>query len=392
MSWQTVRLGDICEIVSGATPKTSRKEYWDGDILWATPADLSKLDNAYISVTPRRITDAGLKSCAASVLPEHSVLLSSRAPIGHVAINTVPMATNQGFKSLVPNKKIADAKFLYHWLVANRSRIQSLGNGATFKEISKSIVSSIEIFLPPLEEQRRIAAILDKADALRQKRKQAIALFDSLTQSIFLEMFGDPFSDKQRNDQKRVDFAEVTTRITYGFTQPMSHLESGIPIITAKNVRNGHIDYGNVHYTSRSEFDRLTAKSKPEQGDLLITKDGAIGRSALVEGDAKFCINQSVCLVKPRHDLIAGQYLLHYLLSGTVQSRIEAMKKGNAIPHLQITELAKFPIFIPNKRLQTKFADKVERIGRVRAAGQVTIAKATDLFSSLQHRAFSGQL
>ena len=97
---KAVPLGEISRIVSGATPKTGVAAYWDGDIQWATPADLSKLDGPYIAETPRTLTDAGVKSCATSVLPSGSVLLSSRAPIGHVAINTVPMATNQGFKSL----------------------------------------------------------------------------------------------------------------------------------------------------------------------------------------------------------------------------------------------------------------------------------------------------
>ncbi|WP_300639821.1 restriction endonuclease subunit S [Nocardioides sp.] len=125
----TVPLGAIAKIVSGATPKTGVAEYWDGDIEWATPADLGKLDGAYISATPRKLTDAGVKSCAATVLPAGSVLLSSRAPIGHVAINTVPMATNQGFKSLVLGPQV-HAKFLYHWLKAKTGYLQSLGNGA----------------------------------------------------------------------------------------------------------------------------------------------------------------------------------------------------------------------------------------------------------------------
>ncbi|HJD51698.1 MAG TPA: restriction endonuclease subunit S, partial [Candidatus Rothia avistercoris] len=136
---RSVRLGDICQVVSGATPKTSVEEYWDGDINWVTPADLSKLSGAYISETPRKITEAGFNSCGTNLLPENSVLLSSRAPIGHVAINTVPMATNQGFKSLIPGDQILP-KFLYYWLLDHKEYLQSLGVGATFKELSKKTV------------------------------------------------------------------------------------------------------------------------------------------------------------------------------------------------------------------------------------------------------------
>jgi len=203
--WPTVRLEECTEIVSGATPSTSESAYWDGDICWATPKDLSELDSAYISDTPRKITRSGLQSCAATVLPPESVLFSSRAPIGHVAINTVPMATNQGFKSFVPKRERVHAKFLYHWLRRNRPYLESLGNGATFKEVSKAVVAQIEIALPPLPEQRRIAEILDKADALRAKRRASLAQLETLTQSIFLDMFGDPATNPKGWPVKRID-------------------------------------------------------------------------------------------------------------------------------------------------------------------------------------------
>ena len=151
--WRRVRLDECCTIVGGATPSTSVTAYWNGDICWATPRDLSDLEGAVITDTPRKLTKEGLASCAADVLPAGAVLFSSRAPIGHVAINTVPMATNQGFKSFIPKHDLLHAKFLCHWLRRNRSYLESLGNGATFKEVSKAVVSRIEISLPPLPER-----------------------------------------------------------------------------------------------------------------------------------------------------------------------------------------------------------------------------------------------
>lgn len=182
---KTVALGEIAEIVSGATPKSQRSEYWGGDVPWVTPADLSKLEDAYIAITPRTLTKAGLASCAARVLPAGSVLLSSRAPIGHVAINSVPMATNQGFKSFVPRGDKLDAKYLYHWLRANTDSLQRMGNGATFKELSKSTVERIEVPVPNVDEQRRIAAILDRADDIRQTACQVLAKLRELPSALF---------------------------------------------------------------------------------------------------------------------------------------------------------------------------------------------------------------
>jgi len=190
-----MRLDECCEIVSGATPNTSVAGFWNGDICWATPKDLSELETPYISDTPRKLTPAGLAACSSVVLPQNSVLFSSRAPIGHVAINTIPMATNQGFKSFIPRKGMMHAEFLAWWLKANRNYLDSLGNGATFKELSKAVISQVEIPLPPLEEQKRIADILDKADAIRRKRQEALRLTDEFLRSVFLEMFGDPVTN-----------------------------------------------------------------------------------------------------------------------------------------------------------------------------------------------------
>jgi type I restriction enzyme, S subunit len=208
---RSTTLGACCDIVSGATPSTSEARYWDGDLEWATPKDLSDLDSKYIARTARRITKQGLASCAATLLPPNSVLFSSRAPIGHVAINLVPMATNQGFKCFVPRPDEVDPSFLYHWLCAKRPYLESLGNGATFKEVSKAVVSRIEIYLPQLSEQRRIAEILDKADAIRRKRKESIAITEELLRSTFLEMVGPGATQYKRWPVRTIESLAAST-------------------------------------------------------------------------------------------------------------------------------------------------------------------------------------
>ncbi|MEZ5325219.1 MAG: restriction endonuclease subunit S [Verrucomicrobiales bacterium] len=195
MSWPKVSIASVCNIVSGATPKTSNPAFWDGDIPWTTPKDLSERSGKHLSDTPRKITPSGFASCSSRMLPVHSVLFSSRAPIGLVAINTMPVCTNQGFKSMVPKNGKIVADFLYWWLRIHRASIERLGRGATFKEVSKKIVEEIQIPLPPLEKQKRIAAILDAAEGLRAKRRESLARLDTLLQSTFLDLFGDPVTN-----------------------------------------------------------------------------------------------------------------------------------------------------------------------------------------------------
>jgi type I restriction enzyme S subunit len=388
--WKTVRLGDFCEIVSGGTPSTSEEANWDGEICWATPKDLSDLEGTYIHDTPRKLTKVGLESCSASILPPNSVLFSSRAPIGHVAINTVPMATNQGFKSFIPDPAVVDAKFLYYWLKKNRPYLESIGNGATFKEVSKAVISKVEVSFPPIPEQRRIAAILDQAEALRTKRRATLAKLDALAQSIFIEMFGDPLEPV--GSSTHVSFDSVARRITYGFTSPMKHLDQGIPILTAKNIRDGFIDFENVHFADRTEYNALSSKSKPERGDVLITKDGSIGRCAVVDSDFEICINQSVALVQLKLEKVIPTYIVGYLTTDRVQQVLKGMAKGNALAHLQITELAKMSIPLPRIATQHVFENRISALNRQKRANESSLLQLDVLFAALQHQAFRGDL
>jgi len=166
--WEIKTLGEVSQILNGGTPKSKIKEYWNGDINWITPADLGKLDSVLVDETPRKITELGLQKSSAKVFPENSVILSTRAPIGHLAINKVPMSTNQGCRGIVPSEKL-DVWFLYCFLKMNVELLNSLGTGATFKELSTKALSSVEIPLPSLPEQQTIVRQLDALRAETQK-------------------------------------------------------------------------------------------------------------------------------------------------------------------------------------------------------------------------------
>jgi len=183
------KLSDISEIVSGATPKSETKEYWNGVVHWATPAELGKLNDIFINQTVRRITNEGLASCAATLLPINSVLFSSRAPIGHIAINTVPMATNQGFKSFIVDRQFIEPLYLYYWLNQNKLFLQNMGVGATFKELSKSIISALKIKLPSIDEQKKFANTIGIIRNLKIKNLSAVEEIKNLLASLQHQSF-----------------------------------------------------------------------------------------------------------------------------------------------------------------------------------------------------------
>ncbi len=165
-SWKICTLGDLGTIVGGATPSTKNKKNYDGGIIpWITPKDLAGYESRFISYGERNITETGLNSCSAQLMPAHTVLFSSRAPIGYVAIAKQKLCTNQGFKSVVPNES-TDYMFLYYLLKYNKNKIENLGSGTTFKEISGSVMRGVEVFVPEdIEEQHRIASVLSLLDS-----------------------------------------------------------------------------------------------------------------------------------------------------------------------------------------------------------------------------------
>ena len=180
--WRTCTIGDLGTVVGGATPSTKRVENYDGGtIAWITPKDLAGFSGRFIFCGERCITEQGLKSCSTQLVPAHTVLFSSRAPIGYIAIAGQDVCTNQGFKSVVPNER-TDYMFLYYLLKYSKDKIENLGSGTTFKEISGSTMRGIEVFVPEaVEEQRRIASILSMLD---DKIEKNIAVNENLYEQL----------------------------------------------------------------------------------------------------------------------------------------------------------------------------------------------------------------
>jgi len=387
-----VRLADCCEIVAGATPSTNVDRYWGGPIAWATPKDLSDLVGKYISCTPDTLTDEGYKSCSAKIMPAGSVLFSSRAPIGHVAINAVPMCTNQGFKSFVPVAEKLSSDYLYHWLKANKAYLQSLGNGATFKEVSKAVVSEVKIPLPPLPEQRRIAAILDKADALRAKRREAIAKLDQLLQAVFLDMFGDPVTNPKGWPVVPLSAAvNEGTIITYGIVQAGPEVPDGIPYIRTGDIKEGKVVVQGLKRTSLAIAGKFQ-RSRVAVGDIVMSIRATVGTTALVpaeldganltQGTARIAVGQRT----------GRSYLLSHLRSSGTQKWIDKQVKGATFREITLARLRELPVMSPPRSMQDRFEVTAKKLTDIEAANKASAEMAEAIFGSAQQSAFDGLL
>lgn len=172
--WKEKRLEEVCEIVNGGTPDTKVLKYWNGDNLWITPRDMGKLTDIYVNSTLRKVSLLGLKNSSAKLLPENSVILSSRAPIGHLAINRKKMATNQGCKGLIPSSNL-ETLFLYYFLKNSVKLLNDLGSGTTFKELSGTKLAEVIIYLPKISEQK---AVVNKLEALSLETKKLEKIYE----------------------------------------------------------------------------------------------------------------------------------------------------------------------------------------------------------------------
>jgi type I restriction enzyme S subunit len=338
MKWPKACLGDVAQVVSGATPKSSVGHYWDGDIPWITPADLSSLEGKEVSATTRRITEAGLSSCSSRILPPRSVLFSSRAPIGHVAINTVPMATNQGFKSFVPNHEILSSDFLYWWLKSNKVYLQSLGRGATFKEVSKEIVESIEIPLPPLEEQRRIAAILDKTDQLASLQVRASIIGKEWLFSIYNECFADSEAHISISIEEALESQVLLLHKdgNHGSSYPRAEdfAADGVPFISAKSIGDRGAIIDSLVARLSDEKAQSLRIGWLEPGDVLLAHNASVGKTALYEGQyQRAVIGTSLTAFRPnRNHLRAPRIIRNFQgLYGHKKAAEEAAEQENLL-------------------------------------------------------------
>ena len=190
--WKRKQIGDLCEIYNGGTPSTSITSYWDGGIQWITPKDMGKSKEMYVAQCERTITKEGVEHSSAKVLPVRSVIVSSRAPIGYVAINSVPMATNQGCKGFIPGKELYP-EFLYYFFLSSTELLNKLGTGATFKEVSGRKLAEISLDYPAIERQQEIAShilsLSHSCSILQQNYQKTLTLCDDLKQSLLRKAF-----------------------------------------------------------------------------------------------------------------------------------------------------------------------------------------------------------
>ena len=398
--WEIKKLGEMCEVMNGGTPKTGLPEYWDGTHLWITPAEMGKRFSPYVDDTERKITDFGLRDSSARMLPPYSVILSSRAPIGHLVINTDPMATNQGCKGLIPSRQL-HYKFLYYYLFSIVDLLNALGTGATFKELSGEKLKEVIIPIPPLSEQQRIVAILDEAfegiataKANAEKNlKNARALFDSYLNSVFSQR-GEGWVEKP--------LAELCD-IKHGFAFKSEFFvsEGDYVVLTPGNF------YELGGYRDRVEKQKFYSGDIPREyvlskGDLLVAMTeqaaGLLGSSILVPESDQYLHNQRLGLVKKKLGVPwTNEFFFNVFNTKRVRKAIHESASGVKVRHTSPTKIGQVVVFYPSSVVeQQQIVAKLDALRtetqRLESIYQKKISALDALKKSILHQAFTGAL
>ena len=385
-------LNEIIAFRGGGTPRKDVPEYWSDEIPWASVKDFKSLD---LSRTQDSISRKGLESSASNLIPAEHVIIPTRMALGKAAINSIDMAINQDLRALIPKVPL-DSRYLLHSMIGLADEIVRYGSGATVKGITQENLGRLQIPLPPLAEQKRIAAILDAADALRAKRREALAQLDALLQSTFLSLFGDPVSNPMRWEDSSLlgTLAEIVSGVAKGRKLGDKNVRI-FPYLAVANVQDKYLKLDVVK--SIEATDEEIAKYRLIKDDLLLTEGGdpdKLGRGSLWHDGLPECIHQNhifrVRITSAKIDPIYLNWLI-----GSQRGKkyfLRSAKQTTGIASINMTQLRAFPMLIPPLPLQQKFAAIVGSIERQKTAQRGHLAELDALFAALQHRAFGGEL
>lgn len=390
----SIRLGDLCDMRSGGTPRRGVSGYFGGRIPWVTIADMSASDGV-VRDTAECITEAGLDAIGRRLFQPGTILLAMYGSVGKLAIAGCRLATNQAILGLQPrDPKVLDSGYLKSWLASIQAKLVFDARGVTQANISKGLVEELRIPLPPLPEQRRIADILDKADAIRRKRKEAIALTEELLRSAFLEMFGDPVTNPKGWEVKPLtELADMASGVTKGKRYDNQKTVT-LPYMRVANVQDGHLVLDEVKTITVSEDEGQ--RYLLQDGDVLLTEGGdpdKLGRGTVWRNEVPGCIHQNhIFRVRP-HGAIKPEYLSAIIASERGKRYfLRAAKQTTGIATINMSQLKAFPVLVPPLGLQERYVALLRRIANLRQSQAGAARTQDDLFGSLVHRAFRGEL
>lgn len=383
-----VRLGDLGQIITGNTPKTTDAEnYASKDIAFIKPSDIQENKLTMLSGAEFYISEYAREK--ARILIPGCILVTCIGIVGKVAINNIECAFNQQINAIAPDTKKCDTKYIAYAIQSQQHRLQDIANAAVVPILNKTQFSDIEILLPPLEEQRRIATTLDKVSDLIAKRRAQLDKLDLLVKARFVEMFGDPVTNPYGYPVHQLsDYIEFLTSGSRGWAQYFS--DEGEYFITIKNVKNCRITLNDVQHIVPP--DNAEAKrTKVQEGDLLISITADLGRTGVITkeiADHGAYINQHLTCIRLNQKEVLPLYVAYYMESDAGKGQFQAKNQSAVKAGLNFNSINTLRLMVPPKEQQGLFINFVEQTDKSKMTIQQGLDKLETLKKALMQRYF----
>jgi len=391
--WRRDELGNICNLTIGKTPSRKRVDYWmNGNYPWATISDLAH--GGIVAQTKEYITQKAVEETNIPLIPTGTILLSFKLSIGKVAFAGTDLYTNEAVVAIEPkSEQLLLRDYLFFYLqeldIVGRARQAVKG-----KTVNKTILKRLPVVLPPLPVQERIVEILQKADEIRRKRKEALELADKILPSLFVEMFGDPATNPKGYEKTTI--GKVASMVTSGYTPrggARNYVADGPLLLRSQNIRMLSFDLSDCAHLPKSIFNEME-RVHVQPGDVLmnITGKGTAGRVTWVDDpDLKAAVNQHVCIIRCRQDRILAPFLAITLSMPYYQSIIDRAP-GSTQTGFNHSRVRALEIIVPPMPVQSSFVAQVAALQEVIQKHRTGCQDAERTFASLLSRAFTGEL
>ena len=378
---QYKKLGEICDFISGGTPSKSKNEYWkNGNIPWIKISDFKE---KYIKCSDEKITKNGLENSSAKLLKKGTILYTIFASVGKVAILDIEATTNQAIVGVnLKENNLVDKDFLYYFLCSIENNIKRQARGVAQNNINISILKNVCIPILPISSQKNIVKTLMRLEDILENFKQKQTLINFLNKSLFTK-----YSIGEK--ESIANLCYVKARIGWQGLTKKEYLSNGeYYLITGVDFKNEKIDFKNCFYVTKERYNQ-DENIKVKINDILLTKDGTIGKVAIVDKLEKpATLNSGVFVLRPKVNNLNVTYLMHSLISEDFKKFIDDIKIGATVPHLNQAALLKYKLILPPIELQNKFAERIEKIAKLSFEIEEAIKEAENLYNSLMFKYF----
>lgn len=365
-NWKEYKLGDLClDVKSGGTPLTSVREYYqNGTIPWLKTKEV--LNNKIYS-TENYISEIGLKESSAKLIPVNSVIVAMYGDgdtAGRVAMNKIPISTNQACCNLIIDESKANSDFIYYLLRGSYNQLVGLKTGSGQQNLNAKLIKDYEILIPELPEQQAIAEVLssldDKIDLLRRQNKT----LESLAETLFRQWF----VEEAEQSWETLKFSELVKHVKPGTNFQPKRIEKGIPFLNVRNLNGGFLDYSDINYISEEEYQRVHKNWMPEENDVLISRIGTLGIVAVIsKEDLPVAVHYNMINLKAK--LTSYQFLYFLLKSSLFQEKYNSIIRQSVQEFVAIEDVENIEINLPlnQESFKERESNFVEIFAKIRS-------------------------